>query len=155
MADGATCISHIIHQYGHPVLNITYQDHGCHLICFLAFFVDQGKLNIQSICYGCYSALRKAKCNTCCTKDSTLQTAHKCRDSIWYCSDTFYQNHQWTTAAKNAVLEVKELFKWHCNLKGQQCHLRKVSRQTKLLHVLCEWGHRWINILLSRTPFHY
>ena len=46
-ADGATCICHIINKDGDAVLDVTHQCHACHLICLLALFVDEGKLNIQ------------------------------------------------------------------------------------------------------------
>lgn len=49
MADGATCVSHVVDQDSHTVLHIAHQNHPVHFICFLSLFVNQSKLHIQPV----------------------------------------------------------------------------------------------------------
>lgn len=52
VADGAAGVCHIIHQYGHPVFDVSHQNHAVHLVGLLPFFVNEGKVNIEPVCNG-------------------------------------------------------------------------------------------------------
>lgn len=51
MADGATCVSHVVNQDSHTVLHVSHQHHTIHLISLLPLLVNEGKVNIQPVCY--------------------------------------------------------------------------------------------------------
>lgn len=54
MADGATCVSHVVNQDSHTVLHIAHQNHPVHFICFLSLFMNQSKLHIQPVRNWCH-----------------------------------------------------------------------------------------------------
>ena len=49
VADGPAGVSHVVDQDGHAVLGVSHQDHGGHLVSFLALLVDQSELDVQPV----------------------------------------------------------------------------------------------------------
>lgn len=55
VTDGATRVSHVIYQDGHPILHVSHEHHAIHLVGLLPLFVNQGKVDIQPVCNGGHS----------------------------------------------------------------------------------------------------
>lgn len=61
VADGAAGVGHVIHQNGHAVFDVAHQDHAVHFVGLLPFFVDEGKIHVQTVGDGCHTAQRTQK----------------------------------------------------------------------------------------------
>lgn len=56
MADGPTRVGHVVDQDGHAVFDVSNEDHTVHLVSLLSLLVDEGKVHVQTVCYGRDSA---------------------------------------------------------------------------------------------------
>lgn len=58
VADGAAGVSHVVHQDGHTVLDVTHQHHAVHFVGLLPLFVDEGEVHIQTVSDGRHAGQR-------------------------------------------------------------------------------------------------
>lgn len=59
MADGAAGVGHVVHQDGHAVFDVSHQHHAVHFIGLLPLFVDESKVDVQTVGDGRHAGQRE------------------------------------------------------------------------------------------------